>query len=594
MYAREYAVNHNTSIVNNLIRGMNNRTGCDTYRSRVPFLNSEHLNNVSTLLNALVHDVDLYDAPSLTRATPAYYQFIQGTCTDRTSTELERRYIYKYFFDLKTFPADRTLLDAVFVNITNRAQWVSVVNAVTDFCNNPTNALNTTADMTLDMIGYDSNVLVTCGNPKIIQQSCSSFDEKSFDYLIVDIPHIIYGSTSDDYSIELPAHKYVVFTTLWRTELNTMYYNMYVKHFVEQMFRKVDTQGNETFVNPYYKSGTTAEKVVEACEHMRVFIYNHMLAYLAGQFHSTDDPYNMQCELIDAAYENIWSAIKEIAEKQKLLEEATNLKDVKVPASLDALRNSLHDWQRKRADYETRISTCYSNIRELTQRILNGEAEAGSLETLTKLLQNLVEKGRIVGINSTVTNGLIHNLNLVLDTPITYWEDDEAKTYVRHLDSQGYNYRAHLWKMMFVDKLATMWTRQVIAFNFDNANVSNDNCTDSSYVEKYVIHPHVGRYNCFGDNLSFISDALSTKDYETAFTYVMNALMQLNMLDYTVIEYACSELCGGATNSRDRKFIYLHKEQRFVTPRELKMMYKDHGESFDFLKEQEVTDNATD
>ena len=592
MYAREYAVKHDTSIMNSLIRSAQTRTGCDTYRSRVPFLNSEHLNNVSTFINALIHDVDSYDTPSFVRATPAYYQFIQGMCTDRTSTELARNFIYKYFFDLKHFPADRTLFNAVFVNITNRAQWVNVVNTVTDFCNDPAAALDI-ADMTLDMIGYESDTLNKYGNPKFVQRGSNSFDGKSFDYLIIDIPHDIGASTADDCAVELPAHKYVVFTTLWRTELNAMYYNICVKHFVEQMFHKVDEQGNETFVNPYYKSTTTAKEIIEACENMRAFMYNHTLAYLAGQFSLPDDPFNTQCETIDAAYNDIWSAIKEMAEKQKLLEAVTNLKDVKVPASLNALKESLRDWRRKRTDYESRISTCCSNIRVLTQRILNGEAEAGSLETLTKLLQNMVEKGRIACINSDISDGLIHRLTLTLDTPITYWEDDEAKAYVRYLKSDGHTYKARLWEMMFVDKSATMWTRQDVYFNFDNTNVNNNGCTDSGYVEKYVIHPHVGRYNCFGDNLSFISDALSEKDYETAFTYVMNALMQLNMLDYTVMEYACNELCGTATATTDRKFIYLHKEQRFVTPQELKELYRDHDASFDFLKEQEVTDNAS-
>lgn len=592
MYAREYAAHHDTSIMNNLIRGVQNRTGCDTYRSRVPFLNSEHLNNVSTFINALIHDVDSYDDPSVFRATPPYYQFIQGVCTDRTSTELGRNFIYRYFFDLKNFPTDRTLLNAVFVNITNRAQWVSIVNAVTDFCNNPADSLGA-ADMTLDTIGYESYALTKYGNPKLIHRGSNSFDGKSFDYLIVDITHDIDANTADDCATILLAHKYVVFTTLWRTELNAMYYNMCVKHFVEQMFHKVDEQGNETFVNPYYKSTATAKEIVEACENMRAFMYNHMLAYLAGQFSLPDDPSNTQCETIDAAYNDIWSAIKEMAEKQKLLEAVTNLKDVKVPASLNALKESLRDWQRKRTNYESRISTCYNNIRVITQRILNGEAEAGSLETLTKLLQNMVEKGRIACIDSNISDGLIHRLTLTLDTPITYWEDDEAKAYVRYLNSDASTYKARLWEMMFVDKLATMWTRQAVYFNFDSTNVSNDNCTASDYVDKYVIHPHVGRYNCFGDNLSFISDALSTKDYETAFTYVMNTLMQLNMLDYTVMEYACSELCGTATATIDRKFIYLHKEQRFVTPRELRELYRVHDESFDFLKEQEVTDNAS-
>ena len=592
MYAREYATRHDNSIMNSLIRGVQTRTGCETYRSRVPFLNSEHLNNVSTFINALIHDVDSYDTPNFVRATPSYYQFIQGMCTDRTSTGLGRSFIYKYFFNLKNFPMDCTLLSAVFVNITNRAQWVSVVGAVTDFCNNPAASLGA-ADITLDMIGYELDTLTKYGNPKLIHQGSNSFDGKSFDYLIVDIPYAINANTADDCVAELPAHKYVVFTTLWRTELNAMYYNMCVKHFVEQMFRKVDEQGNETFVNPYYKSTTTAKEIVEACENMRAFMYNHTLAYLARQFSLPDDPYNTQCETIDAAYNDIWSAIKEMAEKQKLLEAVTNLKDVKVPASLNALKESLRDWQRKRTDYESRISTCYSNIRVLTQRILNGEAEAGSLETLTKLLQNMVEKGRIACINSNISDGLIHRLTLTLDTPITYWEDDEAKTYVRYLKADGHTYKARLWEMMFVDKLATMWTRQDVYFNFDNTNVNNNNCTASDYVEKYVIHPHVGRYNCFGDNLSFISDALSEKDYETAFTYVMNALMQLNMLDYTVMEYACAELCGTAAATTNRKFIYLHKEQRFVTPQELKELYRDHNGSFDFLKEQEVTDNAS-
>ena len=72
MYAREYAVKHDTSIMNSLIRGVQNRTGCNTYRSRVPFLNSEHLNNVSTFINALIHDVDSYDTSSFVRATPVY------------------------------------------------------------------------------------------------------------------------------------------------------------------------------------------------------------------------------------------------------------------------------------------------------------------------------------------------------------------------------------------------------------------------------------------------------------------------------------------------------------------------------------------
>ena len=102
MYAREYAARHDNSIMNSLIRGVKNRTGCDTYRSRVPFLNLEHLNNVSTFINALIHDVDSYDTPNLLRATPAYYQFIQGMCTDRTSTGLGRSFIYKCFFHVNS------------------------------------------------------------------------------------------------------------------------------------------------------------------------------------------------------------------------------------------------------------------------------------------------------------------------------------------------------------------------------------------------------------------------------------------------------------------------------------------------------------
>ena len=189
--------------------------------------------------------------------------------------------------------------------------------------------------------------------------------------------------------------------------------------------------------------------------------------------------------------------------------------------------------------------------------------EDDTILNFTRLLQNMIDKNIVQWIDYSTTTENLAWIKLILETEVSYWEEDEAQTYLKYLERAGKDSTTiTIFKKMFIDREIKLYTRTGIRFHLENPDVSVFDgfptpLTATTHPYKLSSHPHVGWYDCFGDNGPTIKSCLRDNDLAGALGYAMSALTQMNLSDYTVTNALLRNITGadssGVYKVRDNK-----------------------------------------
>lgn len=359
--------------------------------------------------------------------------------------------------------------------------------------------------------------------------------------------------------VDSAVEKYTIFTTLWDYDVN---------------LSLVYTALNHMLTNPV---------AYESAEWNRPVKSRRGFAWFRKYFNGTDVT-PLIIEYFNEEFIKNLEAIKIEAITKSL--NAFSKTKVAMDDNIDKLiRRHRNDIKT----YESHIAAAYEEIRKITMQKLTEADKADLLETAIKIFKGMLAKGTLVDFNYSVYSDTnLEAFSWCVRLPITYWEADEAKYWLNTYKADSYKH--DLFKAMFMDGLVTSWCEQYMTINLaSGGRVSNSCGLGDTSTAIYPPNPHVGRYNCFGNNANEVMRAIANKDVATAITICMNACMQLNMTDHTVTSHWMDECVPQHTNYDHMAF--LEYRGNLYTPSQLYALYTAEG-GFSNGKETEVNQQA--
>lgn len=337
--------------------------------------------------------------------------------------------------------------------------------------------------------------------------------------------------------------QYVVFTTLWDYNLNLSLVYTALNHLL-----------------------TTTTDVPE-CD--RTVKFRAGYSWFQKFFEGTD-----VTEDILAYFDREYVSKLEDARKAAIASTLQAFERTKVSVS-NNITAQIRDYHQRIQELERKIDDHYKAIQRLTITKLTETDNLNMLAVAIKIFEGMLNQGVLTGFNYKATSDTLRRFSWRVRLPITYWEDDEAKHWLNTL--QGHPYKLALFKAMFIDRLVKPWCEQYMTIDLSgdyrmctnsSGNAENDDCI-------YPPHPHVGRYNCFGNNATEVERAINNKDVGTAITVCMNAVMQLNMTDYTVTSWFLRQVVPDESEYSNTAF--LEYRGMMYTPAQLKDLYSKEG-----------------
>ena len=406
---------------------------------------------------------------------------IVGVCTDRSTVYSLDTFTRQLAYSTSPIKISRFVL----VNLTNKNHWEVV------------EAMHTGENAN----GYtDSYGSVW----KCLETFQTRIDEKP-----VDIALFRRSSESDDYP-----PTYYAFTTYWRYELLQVLFNKLTLNLIEDE-TKAGHIKQPKFIEllmPHIKEGAEVD-------------------------------INKVAEILKTDYLDKLDDIR----KEQLFNVVNKLATMEVD-NTRMTTEKINNVKRDIANYQSNLQEAYLRLIDLEKQKLNPESTPNIFKEAQAILTGLANKGVLTGVKYICNSSkYLTRLMWKVRMPITYWEEDEVQQWVRYYTTRGNRYCADFVKAAFADKVLKIWFEQWITLDIANLFCSNRGSSenaDNIYSTVYPPHPHIGYYNCFGNNTQVVIEALSNGDIATAMSACMNAAMQINLTDGTVTRDFVENMTG--------------------------------------------------
>ena len=202
-----------------------------------------------------------------------------------------------------------------------------------------------------------------------------------------------------------------------------------------------------------------------------------------------------------------------------------------VRRKIDSLRTSI-------TDYESAVARFAADIRKQNEKLaflmsLDGHDDDQKLfyKHLKKIPYIYEFKGNDSGY-----------ITLSYRAPLIYFSEYPAEKLIEQ------NYRTREAKQIIkaiIGKKYELWTKCAIDFDTESFNVSAAGCSDNCSL---LPHPHIDRYNCFGNHRTAIAESAEAGDYIGAVEQITQAVLNLNFYDTCVVDEMCRKLLNHTTS----------------------------------------------
>lgn len=246
---------------------------------------------------------------------------------------------------------------------------------------------------------------------------------------------------------------------------------------------------------------------------------------------------NKDIDLVNDAFNKLMSLEKIEENKNRKLKKCFSFDyEMQITRFESEIHNKYADIQ----NYENIIAKLGSDIRNINERIrsLNNIDLDEEFDILTKYLKKHPYIYKVIPMEGS------SKIILYFYSPIIYFEKDMVEKLLSNTYENLIDYK--IVYNMFLSGKYTLYTHCNIAFNtrtFETETMSEVG------NEKYIAHPHIMRYNCFGNHRQAISESAETRDYLGAIEQISQAIMNLNFYDSVVEGELMRNLTGDERNT---------------------------------------------
>lgn len=269
-------------------------------------------------------------------------------------------------------------------------------------------------------------------------------------------------------------------------------------------------------------------------------------------------------EFMQALYSENISAINKYANEIVNMEMFEQLRyqeliDIFKPDYKGMQRELIRQKENLQANYRTtenRLSEMLMQLNDLTEEIFNLETKMDKIENNTELIKYLKKHPYIKDVQKTASR----TVSLYYEAPIIYFDDYIIKKLLPHKNGD-----AKRLLNVFMDNKYELMTRCKISFNTNNFNVEFI-CIGNGQI---IRHPHIDRFNCFGNHKTAIREAAATGNYFGAIEQISQAVLNLNFTDTAVV----NEMLANLINSSYLKTWRSKETGAFLTTDEILEIY---------------------
>lgn len=266
--------------------------------------------------------------------------------------------------------------------------------------------------------------------------------------------------------------------------------------------------------------------------------------------------------------------------------------------------NQIINLENQLAALYTKLKNCNLYLAGLLQ---GSEALDESIKQFQALLKEDMQSGELTNMKVAVTHkgwtdeltstDAIEAFGFQMESVFKFWNTDEARMYIDNTSSCLYDHSKlaqELFEKIFIDKTIKM--KVFMQFFLQKQYGENDwnpphKTTDLFPFsnKKGCKHPHIMRFDCWGDNASPIVQALVEQDYTTAYLMCKQVLYSIAMADSAVVDTLLDAM-DSCSNVTDAKW-YIYKDKEY-SGRELKfVLAKEQAEAEKEVKENEDSEN---
>lgn len=158
-------------------------------------------------------------------------------------------------------------------------------------------------------------------------------------------------------------------------------------------------------------------------------------------------------------------------------------------------------------------------------------------EALKQVLATNADKIKNITLNSLNTTNA--SMNIVIETPLTYWEPKEYVTLKNSPRKNAVNSisKTKLWDALFLHKTAKLYLSELIqvALSVDEGQraVNFDSAGDAHST---LPNPHHSFYNCWGDYRTPITKMIKENNWGAVIELLITAVAGINFQDSAVID----------------------------------------------------------
>ena len=233
---------------------------------------------------------------------------------------------------------------------------------------------------------------------------------------------------------------------------------------------------------------------------------------------------------------NRYANIARLRQETRMVQAIENLTLNLDSGELQRIENNIRDKEEAIRQAYAQIDQMYAHLREFQAQYLLKLTEdvSAAEEQLKTFLMSSRNHFRYIEYNTRRKQ-----LNFVYETALIYFDQDAYDIYARSTRPNMVTNAAPALRSLLDDIFVT----HMIKMHFVSGVQLNMETGDIRYLDPYstpdtvvdgLSNPHHKHFNCFGDNVSQLRQAIRNKDYVSAILQAESAIAGINIADATV------------------------------------------------------------
>ena len=233
---------------------------------------------------------------------------------------------------------------------------------------------------------------------------------------------------------------------------------------------------------------------------------------------------------------NRYADIARLRQETRMVQAIENLTLNLDAGELQRIENNIRDTEEAIRQAYTQIDQAYTHLKEYQAQYLLKLTEdvSAAEEQLKTFLMSSRNHFRYIEYNARRKQ-----LNFVYETALIYFDQDAYDIYARSTRPNMVTNAAPALRSLLDDIFVT----HMIKMHFVSGVQLNMETGDIRYLDPYstpdtvvdgLSNPHHKHFNCFGDNVSQLRQAVRNKDYVSAILQAESAIAGINIADATV------------------------------------------------------------